>query len=205
MKTTAVTSKRPEDWRKYKTVRNKVNNTKKITKERFYNNLEHTFTEKFSQNKRDFWKLTRYFITSNTTSASIPPLHSTDENGDIKMYTTGKEETDCLNDYFRSISWICDENVQLPEFQNLTNSTLQDITISENEVKDILSTLNVNKASGPDSISHKMLKYVSNAVSKPLKILFNRTLAESHFPEPWKLNNVVSLYKKGAKIRPCKL
>ena len=78
LKTTAVTSKRPEDWRNYKTVRNKVNNMKKIAKERFYNNLEHTITENFSQNKRDFWKLNRYFIKSNTASASIPPLHSTD-------------------------------------------------------------------------------------------------------------------------------
>ena len=29
LKTTAVASKHPEDWRKYKTVRNKVNNMKK--------------------------------------------------------------------------------------------------------------------------------------------------------------------------------
>ena len=125
--------------------------------------MKHTITENFSQNKRYFCKLTRYFFKSNTASASVPPLYSTDENGDIKMYTTDKEKADCLNDYFTSISWVCDENVQLPEFQKITNSTLQDITISENEVKDILSTLNVNKASGPDSISHKMHKYVSNA------------------------------------------
>ena len=60
----------------------------------------------------------------------------------------------------------------------------------------------MNKASGPDSISHKILKYASNAVSKPLTILSNRSLARSHFPEPWKLNNVVSLYKKGEKSDP---
>ena len=63
-----------------------------------------------------FWKLTRYFIKSNTASASIPPLHSTDENGDIKMYTTDKEKAECLNDYFISISRVYDENIQLPEF-----------------------------------------------------------------------------------------
>ena len=97
------------------------------------------------------------------------------------MYTTDKEKADCLNDYFTSISRVCDEKVQLPEFQKITNCTLQDITNSENEVKDILYTRNVNKASSPDSISHKMLKYVSNAVSKPLTILFNRSLAEVIF------------------------
>ena len=49
-------------------------------------------------------------------------------------------------------SRVYDENVQLPEFQKITNSTSKDITISENEVKAILCTLNVNKASGPDSM-----------------------------------------------------
>ena len=44
-----------------------------------------------------------------------------------------------------------------------------------------------------------MLKYVSTGVSKPLTIIFNRSLQEKHYPEPWKKNNVVPLFKKGDK------
>lgn len=62
LKSIAVRTSRVVDWRKYKDVRNKVNNLKKHAKERFYNNLGLTLTESFSTNKRDFWKLTRYFI-----------------------------------------------------------------------------------------------------------------------------------------------
>ena len=73
------------------------------------------------------------------------------------------------------------------------------IIITENEVKEIVDLLNINKASGPDLINHKMLKYVSTAVSNPLTIIFNRSLQEKHYPEPWKKNNVVPLFKKGDK------
>ena len=48
---------------------------------------------------------------------------------------------------------------------------------------------------GPDLINHKMLIYVSTAVSKPLTINSNRSLQEKHYPEPWKKNNVVPLFK----------
>ena len=142
-------------------------------------------------NKRDFWKLTRYFIKKNNpASASIPPLHSKCENGNGLIHTTDKEKTDCLNGYFTSLSQVCDGHVQLPEFRKITDSTFESFDISENEIIDALSTLNSNKACGPDLISRKMLKYVANSVSKPLFILFNRSLRERHFPEPWKRNNV---------------
>ena len=88
----------------------------------------------------------------------------------------------------------------MPNFEKLTNSNLDAIVITENEVKEILDILNINKASGSVLINHKMLKYVSAAVSKPLTVIFNRSLREKHYPEPWKKNNVVPLFKKGDKV-----
>ena len=88
----------------------------------------------------------------------------------------------------------------MPNFEKLTNSNLDAIVITENEVKEILDILNINKASGSDLINHKMLKYVSAAVSKPLTVIFNRSLREKRYPEPWKKNNVVPLFKKGDKV-----
>ena len=184
LKSIAIKSKHPADWRNFKKVRNKVNNLKKHAKERFYNNLELNLTESFTNNKRDFWRLTRYFIKNNTASCSIPPLCTLSDNNVLKLHTTDKEKSDCLHDYFTSVSRVSDENTQLPNFETLTNSNLDAIVITENEVKEILDILNINKASGPDLINHKMLKYVSAAVSKPLTVIFNRSLREKHSPEP---------------------
>ena len=197
LKTIALSSNRPSDLRKFKDTRNKVNNLKKHAKERFYNNLELNLTENFTNDKRDFWRLTRYFVKNNTASSSIPPLYTTDDNNEMKMHVTDKEKADCLNDYFTSVSRVSDENTQLPNFQKITNGSLDSFVITEIEVKDILDILDINKASGPDLINHKMLRYVSAAVSKPLTVIFNRSLRERHYPEPWKKNNVVPLFKKG--------
>ena len=79
LKSIALKSKRTTDWRNYMRVRNKVNNLKRHAKERFYDNLELNLTESFTNNKRDFWRLTRYFIKKNTASCSIPQLCTTDE------------------------------------------------------------------------------------------------------------------------------
>ena len=56
--------------------------------------------------------------------------------------------------------------------------------------------MNLNKASVPDSINHKMFKFVSTAFSKPLTIIFNRPLQDKHYPEALKKNNVLPLLKK---------
>ena len=44
-----------------------------------------------------------------------------------------------------------------------------------------------------------MLKSVADQVSKPLAILFNRSISEGVFPNLWKLANVIPIYKKGDK------
>ena len=184
LKSIAFNSKRTTDWRNFKKVRNKVNNLKRHAKERFYNNLELNLTESFSNKKRDIWRLTRYFVKKNTASCSIPPLCTLGDDNVTKLHTTDKEKADCLNEYFTSVSRVSDENTQLPNFQKITDSILDSIIITENEVKEIIDLLNINKASGPDLINHKMLKYVSTAISKPLTIIFNRSLQEKHYPEP---------------------
>ena len=68
----------------------------------------------------------------------------------------------------------------------MCNDTLCNITIDEQEVLDIISVLPVNKAIGPDCISHKMLKSTISTIVKPLTMLFNRSLSENVFPSFWK-------------------
>ena len=48
--------------------------------------------------------------------------------------------------------------------------------------------INPNKATGPDTISNRMLKAVANEVSFPLEILFNVSFRECKFPQIFKRN-----------------
>ena len=83
-------------------------------------------------------------------------------------------KTDCLNDYFVSISYVNDENTVLPPYEKLTNSYLSTVNCSDNEIELLINVLNTNKASVDDGISQRMLKGVSKSISKPLFILMNR-------------------------------
>ncbi|CAC5358291.1 unnamed protein product [Mytilus coruscus] len=55
---------------------------------------------------------------------------------------------------------------------------LDNIILQEHEVKVILQITNVNKASGPDGISPRLLKIASDIVAKPLCYIFNLSLAK---------------------------
>lgn len=157
-KSKALKSGSQVQWTNYKHLRNKVNNLKKHAKETFYNNLEFTLTDTFSGNKKDFWKLIRHFTRSKSSTATIPPLCSILPSGEKTYHVTDADKANCLNDYFISISSVDDTNATLPLFYEKTNKVLDKIETTEKEVQDIIDSLNLNKASGPDLISHKMIK-----------------------------------------------
>ena len=58
----------------------------------------------------------------------------------------------------------------------------------------------MTKASGPDLISPRLLKEGATILSKPLSIIFNRSLLQGYFPT--KDANVTDIYKKADKSMP---
>lgn len=62
-----------------------------------------------------------------------------------------------------------------------------------------LSTLNVYKGPGPDSIPPSILKYCSFVLARPLYYIFNQSLLSGQFPAYWKLSYITPIYKSGNK------
>ena len=75
-----------------------------------------------------------------------------------------------------------DTNAVLPPLIENTDKVLENITVTEEEISDVIIDLDPNKASGSDLISNKMINYVARAIVKPLCILFNHSLREGVFP-----------------------
>jgi hypothetical protein len=71
-----------------------------------------------------------------------------------------------------------------------------------NEIIDVIQILDPNKATGPDKISHKMLKISPEKIAKPLLIIFNKSLQQSKYPSNWKSAHVVAIFKKGDTSLP---
>ena len=191
----ALKSNKAEDIKKFKKSRNKINNMKKHAINNYYNNLEFTLLDSSKNNSKLYWKLLKN-VFNVKSSSEIPPLQYSNDNGKPSLAYSSSEKVEVLNSYFSSISFIDDSNAKLPDFYSLCNKSISDICILEQEVIDIISILQTNKAVGPDNISHKMLKSTVLTIAKPLCLLFNRSLSDCIFPCSWKLANVLPLYKK---------
>ena len=60
--------------------------------------------------------------------------------------------------------------------------------------------LKVNKASGPDNISPKLIRSCHHVLTKPLALLFNSCITSSPFPDDFKMAKVIPLHKQLEKI-----
>ena len=75
-----------------------------------------------------------------------------------------------------------------------------DIDFSTDKIRDILRSIDCNKAQGPDNIHGIILKTCSNSLARPLSILFKLIFNTGILLIEWKRANVVPVFKKGEKL-----
>ena len=66
-----------------------------------------------------------------------------------------------------------------------------------NEVQSLIKTLNLKKATGPNSIPTKLLKVFDKTISVPLANLINLSFEKGIFPKSLKIASVIPIFKKG--------
>lgn len=89
----------------------------------------------------------------------IPPLQNVQDGVvNIKLSYSDIDKVESLNNCFATLSSTHNNEPTLPRFILFCNKSFDKIVITEQDVIDIISMLPVNKAIGPDDISHKMLK-----------------------------------------------
>ena len=75
----------------------------------------------------------------------------------------------------------------------LNNTYIDDILCTSEEVISYIMLLDVNKASGPDGISSKMLKATAHSIPPALTKRFNISIRLGRFPKSWKVSSVVPI------------
>jgi hypothetical protein len=101
----------------------------------------------------------------------MPPLRDRDNKFNLSYDCF--EKADILNRHFCSSSDLNDRNKDLPPFEVRCTNVLSQIVVSEQDILDMISTLDANTGVGPDIISNTMLIAVKVQISKPLCMLFN--------------------------------
>lgn len=133
----------------------------------FRDNIDSYLVDASKNNQILYWKLMTGILHTNSTT-EIPPMHYTDNNGTVNFAFSVTDKIELLNTYFTSIFNLDDNNNEVPDLQPKCTDNFSNLVIQEHKVFDILSVIQVNKAVGSGSMSHKMLKSCKETSSKPL-------------------------------------
>ena len=168
---------------KFKQKRNEVTilirDAKKQYKDKLANDLINS-----NNNSRRWHKLVSQIMNPQSNEQSIPFLE-TDEN----IIESNYEIAEALNIFFIEQSTVDDTNVPLPEFHPPNYDVLENILITEDDVKEAISLLKPNKAPGPDLINPRLYKEGAEQLIPYLRKLFNLSLAVKQFPSSWKISS----------------
>ena len=177
-------------WQCYKTANNEYHDLIKDTKAKFEKSRFNSLVENPSKPK--IWWRTVKQVLGYAQDTTVPSLR--DGN---RLIEDSASKAEKFNHFFTSHCNIDTSEANLPDDTRVSQTVIDNIVISCEEVEDLLKTLNTNKALGPDGISPQILKICAHELAPSLAKIFQLSLHIGEFPEQWKLANVLPLFKKG--------
>ena len=173
----------------FNSTRNKVKKMMTQTKRSY----ERRICSQSKNNPKRFWKHIRDNL--KTKSGIYPLLESVNDENSIKFDDYDKAEI--LQNQFCSV-FTEEPDGDLPSFTSRTEKEVE-IFLTVEMVRKEVTSLDVNKAIGPDELHPRMLKELVDYITVPLFIIMKKTLINGCIPTDWKLANVSPIFKKGAK------
>jgi len=134
------------------------------------------------------------YIKSITKSSSLPSILKYNQ----LTVNTDLDKANVFNKYFFSVytdNSSCSLDLSHPQ----PPSQLADISITHDEVFQVLCSLNTNKASGSDNIGPTLLKNCASSLTYPLHHLFSLSLQTSVIPSEWKYHTIIPIFKADDK------
>ncbi|CAJ0936637.1 unnamed protein product [Ranitomeya imitator] len=105
------------------------------------------------------------------------------------MVVDDEEKANILNTFFSTVFTV--ENKMLGEIpRNNENPILRVTNLTQEEVRNRLNKIKIDKSPGPDGIHPRVLRELSNVIDKPLFLIFRDSIA------------MVPIFKKGSKSEP---
>ena len=191
-------------WNAFDVTPNMINFHCALNKQDMYQNCEFEAKIKYENklvgqlktNPRPYYKYLRSKLKLKKTVRDLK-----DSFGN--MSKTTQDTANILSDFFQSV-FTPEEYGPLPKdsyaSHSVLNGVMDDLVISECDVKKLLLETNINKAMGPDEIHPKLINFLSydDNFVKAVTILFNACIRQEAIPSVWKTALVMPLHKKGS-------
>ena len=169
----------------------------KKSKQAYYKYFERNWN-----NIKNIWNGSKPLISLKTVAYSVPTALYLD-NGDT---ITNSYIANTFNNYFAYIAETTEKNIKYSQkhfsdyLSNESSSTIFLQPTDKGKIANIISSLNSNKASGPNSIPHRILFLLKNEILNQLSDLFNLSFTTGVFPSVLKTAKVVPIFKKDSKL-----
>lgn len=178
-------------WTKYRQLRNKVVTAIRISKHSYFTSLTKSVND-----PHDFWKAYNHLTNSNN---KIPSTLSHEG----RSVTSPSEKAEMLNNFFSSCFSTSSPPLVPPTTvstvataSNSQNTLLSQLSCSDMDVLQAISTMKSCTATGPDEISATMLKKCSHAICSHLACIFNASFSSGKVPHDWKVSRITPVFKR---------
>ena len=176
------------DYKEYKEQNNKTIATIRDAKAGY----EKKLIVNYKKRPKPFFK---YMRSKQKTKTTVRNLKK--ENGDLTGNDT--ETANLLQKFFLS-TFTHEDETTTPELPlKIVESQMEDLTITRQEVCNLMKSLKEDKSPGADNVHPKVLSRCHETLSHPLQLIFSQSLLEGKLPQQWKDANVTPLHKKGPK------
>ncbi|PFX11162.1 LINE-1 retrotransposable element ORF2 protein, partial [Stylophora pistillata] len=173
-------------WNKFLAARKRVHRNLKSGREEYISNH---LGEAIKENPKRFWSYVKRLNHDNPGVA--------DFEVDGKVVSDSGLKSEILNSVFTK------ENLEsIPEMRSDPTPGLGPLIISEQGVLKLVSSLNRNKAWGPDQVPPWFLKTFAADITPILTDIFQDSIDRGTVPRRWREANVCAVFKKGKKSDP---
>ena len=106
-------------------------------------------------------------------------------------------KAEVLNSFFASCFNKSHAPIHSTEFRTTSHPSdfPVELLCDQDEITDLLASLDITKSSGPDNISARMLKYTAHSIAPAVRMLFNLSLKLGRVPSAWKSSRIIPIPK----------
>ena len=164
--------------------RNRVSRNLRHAKREFEKNI----AKECKKNPKAFYS---YFNSYKNRSTNFIRLKQQQDN---YLTTDDKETADEFNRYFTSVFTAKDDPIANSEPCGL-NGGLDTITITKDDVFELLKNVNTTKSAGDDGIHPRILYECADELVTPIHMIFEYSLNNGTVPDAWKEATITPIHK----------